>query len=88
MGYSVFHAFDSRRSAAGWPDIVACKPPRILFVELKVGRYQPTEEQLRWLHLLGECGLEAYVMRSTGDRVEDAKGIADVLREKPKAVAA
>jgi hypothetical protein len=37
LGYLVYHTFDSRRSNPGWPDLVLCKPPRLIFAELKVG---------------------------------------------------
>ena len=87
-GFACFHPFDSRRSAVGWPDLVLCNPPRLLFLELKVGKYQATDDQLRWLHLLDECGQEAYVVRSTGDQVKDAAAIVGLLRQRPAKVAA
>lgn len=87
-GFAVYHPFDSRRSTAGYPDLTLVKPPRLIFVELKVGKYQITDQQREWLEMLGECGVEAYVLRSTGDRVQDTAGIVGLLREKPKRVAA
>jgi hypothetical protein len=88
LGWAVYHPFDSRRSTAGFPDLTLVRPPRLVFVELKVGTYQPTDAQLAWLDLLAQCGVEAYVMRSTGDRVQDAMGIGRLLTEKPEQVAA
>jgi VRR-NUC domain len=35
QGWLAYHTFDSRRSQAGFPDLVLVRPPRLLFVELK-----------------------------------------------------
>lgn len=88
MGWSCYHTFDSRRSQAGFPDVVMVKPPRLIFLELKVGKHQATDAQIAWLDLIGQCGAEAYVMRSTGDQTRDAMGIADLLARKPAKAAA
>lgn len=52
-GWWVFHDHDSRRNAAGFPDLVLLKPPRLLFVELKTetGALKPAQRQV--LRLLG-----------------------------------
>ena len=36
-GMLAYHAYDSRRSEPGWPDLVLCDPPsgRLLFVACK-----------------------------------------------------
>ena len=54
-GWLVFHDNDSRRNAAGFPDLVLVKPPRVLFLELKseVGRVRP--EQHVWMDALSCC---------------------------------
>ena len=62
-GWTQYHTFDSRRSAAGFPDIVLVKPPRILFWELKTERGKTTPDQEKWLGLLRACGLQAEVIR-------------------------
>lgn len=51
-GWLVFHDNDSRRNAAGFPDLVLVKPPRVLFLELKseIGRVRP--EQHVWMEAL------------------------------------
>ncbi len=51
-GWLVFHDNDSRRNAAGFPDLVLVKPPRVLFLELKseIGRVRP--EQHVWMDAL------------------------------------
>jgi hypothetical protein len=48
-GWRVFHNFDARRSDPGFPDLVMIRGPRLLAVELKVGRGKPTVAQLAWL---------------------------------------
>lgn len=48
---------------AGWPDIILVRPPRILAVELKVGKNKTTPEQDVWLEQLSKCGIYAAVWR-------------------------
>lgn len=50
----IYHTFDSRRSRAGFPDIVAVKPSdgRLLIAELKRDSANPTPAQQRWLDAL------------------------------------
>lgn len=61
MGWKVYHPFDSRRSAAGFPDLVAVRRPRVVWAELKSDRGRVTAAQHAWLHLLSECGQEVYL---------------------------
>ena len=53
LGYRrIYHTYDSRRSAAGFPDLVLLRvswPQRMLFVELKSVRGVVTPEQRAWL---------------------------------------
>jgi hypothetical protein len=68
-GWLAYHTHDSRRSRAGFPDVVLVKPPRVLFVELKAeaGRIRP--EQTEWLGALAKCpGVETYVWRPSDFR--------------------
>jgi hypothetical protein len=52
LGYAVYHTHDSRRSDAGFPDLILCKGKYLLAVELKRDRKQrPTDEQEKWLRL-------------------------------------
>jgi hypothetical protein len=62
-GWKIYHTYDSRRSSPGFPDLVLVRPPRLLFVELKVGRRKVTNEQELWLLALGACSAETYVWR-------------------------
>ena len=51
-GWRYYHTFLSRFSVAGFPDYCLVKGNRLVFVELKVGKNQPTPEQYEWLDLL------------------------------------
>jgi len=69
-GWLCYHTHDSRKSDAGFPDLVLCRPPsvhgpgRLLFLECKTSTGQVTEAQARWLALLGRVpGVEARVVR-------------------------
>lgn len=63
-GWLAFHSHDSRRSAAGWPDLALCKPPRLLVVELKTTRGRLRPEQRVWLTALAACpGVEVALWR-------------------------
>lgn len=64
LGYRVYHTHDSRRSDKGWPDLVLCRPPRLIFAELKSATGKVKKEQREWLDLLGACpGVEQYLWR-------------------------
>lgn len=64
FGWSTYHPFLSRWSERGFPDVVLCRPPRILFVELKTDKGKTTPDQDRWLGMLEQCpGVEVFVWR-------------------------
>lgn len=52
-GWLVYHTFDSRRSHAGFPDLVLVRGTRIIFAELKSERGRVSSEQQTWLDALG-----------------------------------
>lgn len=59
-GWTVYHTYDSRRSEDGWLDLAICRPPRLLFWELKSEKGKLTPAQKKWLNLLRKCdGVEA-----------------------------
>jgi len=69
-GYLVYHTHDARRSEAGFPDLVLCRPPsahgpgRLLFLECKTSTGQVTAEQATWLSVLAQVpGVVARVVR-------------------------
>ncbi len=70
-GLLTFHAFDSRRSERGFPDLCVCGPSGVLFRELKAERGRLTADQRTWLDRLTEAGADADVWRpdSWPDRV-------------------
>jgi len=47
----------------GFPDYVAVKEARVLFIELKSEKGQLSEEQWEWLYDLRDSMVEAYVWR-------------------------
>ncbi len=54
-GWQVFHDNDSRQNRAGFPDLVLCKPPRVLIIELKSAKGRIRPEQQEWLTALEQC---------------------------------
>ena len=63
-----YHTFDSRHSAKGFPDPVLLRPPRIIFVELKMGKRKLSPPQEEWIAQLKEVPtIEAYVWRYPAD---------------------
>ena len=75
LGWSVYHTFNSRRSASGYPDLTMAKPGHeVVFVELKSDVGQTTPEQDRWLKLLREAGAKVYLWRP-----EDLEKIPELL---------
>lgn len=64
FGWQLYHTWLSARSAAGFPDLLLCRPPRIIFAELKADAGRVTPAQQAWLDLLGKCpGVECYCWR-------------------------
>ncbi len=61
-GWRCYHTHDSRRSAAGFPDLVMARDGRVLFAELKseAGRVSPAQRD--WLTALASCA-EVFVWR-------------------------
>ncbi len=60
----VYHVHDSRASAAGFPDLVAIRLSRVLFIETKAENGKLSREQAVWLdglRLTGKC--EVYLWR-------------------------
>lgn len=52
-GWLVYHTYDSRRSAAGFPDLVLCRSGQVLFVEVKSEKGRLSKAQAKWLTELG-----------------------------------
>jgi Holliday junction resolvase len=62
-GWRYYHTYDSRRSVAGFPDLIALRGRRILVLELKREGQKATDEQLEWLKAFDLAGAAAYVVR-------------------------
>lgn len=62
-GWLVYHPYDSRRSPAGFPDLVLVRGPWILYVELKTERGKLSKEQEGWLAVLRRAGAVVRVWR-------------------------
>jgi hypothetical protein len=59
-----YHTHDARHSSKGFPDLCLCRPPRLLFIELKSARGSVTPEQEAWLQDLARVpGTEVFVFR-------------------------
>lgn len=54
-GWLSYHTYDSRRSDAGFPDLVLVRPPRIIFAELKSRRGRIKPAQRHWGEQLSSC---------------------------------
>lgn len=54
-GWMVYHTYDSRRSAKGFPDLVLVHPKRrlVFFLELKTDTGKVMAEQQAWIDALG-----------------------------------
>ncbi len=73
-GWLVYHTHDSRKSEAGFPDLVLVRD-RVLFVELKTDKGVRTAAQNKWLYALGEANAQVHVWRPM-----DWKLIVEVLK--------
>ena len=58
-----YHAYDSRRSDPGWPDLVLARAPELLMVELKTDTGRLSRAQREWMQVLTACGVECHVWR-------------------------
>lgn len=58
----VYHTYDSRRSAKGFPDLVLVRE-HVIFAELKTDRGRLSVDQRRWLEALRAAGQIAELWR-------------------------
>ncbi len=54
LGWLVYHTYDSRRSASGFPDLVLARDGVVVFAELKSEKGRITENQRVWAQAFGE----------------------------------
>lgn len=64
-GWLHYHPFDSRRSVAGFPDLVLVHPRRkiIQYYEVKTDTGKVSEAQRAWIAALNLAGAQACVVR-------------------------
>ena len=63
-GWLVYHTYDSRRSQAGFPDLVMTQAGRTIFAELKSEKGRIKSSQQRWLDELEKTGgVEVFLWR-------------------------
>ena len=70
-----YHNPDSRRSNAGFPDLVLVKAGRVIFAELKSAAGKVRPEQRTWLAALATTKAEVYIWRP-----DDLDAITTLLR--------
>ena len=72
----IYHTTNSRKSAAGFPDLILIRGNRLIVAELKVARNEPTPAQERWLCAFHGAGVKAYLWRPEhwGEIIETLKG--------------
>lgn len=63
--WRVWHDHDSRRNAAGLPDLLLVRGDRLIFAELKSRRGRVRPAQREWLAALGQTAAEVRVWRPT-----------------------
>lgn len=62
LGWLTYHTFDSRRSAAGFPDLTLVRD-RLVMAELKSDTGRVSVPQATWLDSLVAVGVEAYLWK-------------------------
>lgn len=63
LGLKWHHETDSRKSPAGFPDLVILGDGGVIFAELKADRGRVTPAQNDWLMRLSTAGAESYLWR-------------------------
>ncbi len=77
FGWRSYHTHDSRRSQAGFPDLVMTNGRRLIFAELKTQVGDPSDKQREWLADLETTDAEVYLWRPS-----DLDGAIAILSRK------
>lgn len=77
LNYNVYHTHNSRRSEAGFPDIVALRQRdgRRYAIECKTAKGTPTPAQIDWLAAFSACGIPSLIVRP-----DDLDTVLETLR--------
>ena len=62
FGWRYYHTWTSIHSPKGFPDYVAVRIPRVIYIELKSDTGELTWEQAEWLTMLQDSGQEVYAI--------------------------
>jgi len=74
-GFKFYFTWSSIHSPRGLPDLVLCKPPRLIFAELKTEKGIVSPHQQEWLDALAQClGVEVYLWRPS-----DIEKVVEIL---------
>jgi hypothetical protein len=71
LGYPFYHAYDSRRSNPGWPDLIVMLPGgRVAFIELKNAKGTQSKAQIEFMEQAVKRGHYYGVARSPEQMME------------------
>lgn len=87
MGLLAYHTYDSRRSVAGFPDLVIVGHNGVLYRELKSAVGRISSDQKFWIAALSEAGQDVDVWRPADwpMRVQaDLHGLGRLVVRKPE----
>lgn len=71
-GWVCWHDWDSRRNAAGLPDLLLIRE-RVVWIEVKSAKGRMRTAQIRFIEALRDAGQEVYVARP--ENVEEIEGV-------------
>lgn len=79
LGWLRYHTYDSRRSAAGFPDLVMVRRGRIVWRELKSMKGRVSADQRTWLDALEKANADVGVWRPID--LLDGTVLAELMKE-------
>ena len=82
FGWKWYHTHDSRRSPAGFPDLVLTRDGWLIFAELKKQGGRVTADQAAWLKALGEVNRRTGWVSRYVWRPSDLPEIHTLLKRK------
>lgn len=79
LGWLRYHTYDSRRSAAGFPDLVMVRRGRIVWRELKSMKGRVSSDQRKWLDALEKANADVGIWRPID--LLDGTVLAELMKE-------